>query len=131
MKNKKKRDNNNNNGDNNNNFFNNNPLLVFVIFSIVTIFVFKALFPEGSSSSMGNSTMNSFGQTKNQTVAYSDLKKLISSGRIEYVGIGNTHRITSYNVCYTKLLRWVEGNGRHAQGLQTSYRFHHSPANCR
>ncbi len=90
MKNKKKRDNNNNNGDNNNNFFNNNPLLVFVIFSIVTIFVFKALFPEGSSSSMGNSTMNSFGQTKNQTVAYSDLKKLISSGRIEYVGIGNT-----------------------------------------
>jgi cell division protease FtsH len=90
MKNKKKRDNNNNNGDNNNNFFNNNPLLVFVIFSIVTIFVFKALFPEGSGSSMGNSTMNSYGQTKNQTVAYSDLKKLISSGRIEYVGIGNT-----------------------------------------
>ena len=85
--------NNRNSGDNNNNFFNNNPLLVFVIFSIVTIFVFKAIFPEGSSSSMGGQaspTSSSFGQTKNQTVAYSDLKKLISSGSIEYVGIGNT-----------------------------------------
>jgi len=86
----KKKGNNNNNGDNNN-FFNNNPLLVFVIFSIVTIFVFKAVFPEESGSAMGsNSTMSSFGQTKKQTVAYSDLKKLINSGKIEYVGIGNT-----------------------------------------
>ena len=82
---------NNNNGDNNNNFFNNNPLLVFVIFSIVTIFAFKALFPEDQ---MGNGTANgqvqAFGSSKNKTVAYSDLKKLITSGKIEYVGIGNT-----------------------------------------
>jgi len=83
---------NNNNGDNNNNnFFNNNPLLVFVIFSIVTIFAFKALFPEDQ---MGNGTANgqvqAFGSAKNKTVAYSDLKKLITSGKIEYVGIGNT-----------------------------------------
>jgi len=84
--------NNKNGGDNNNNFFNNNPLLVFVIFSIVTIFVFKAVFPEGNGQSMmgQNSSMSSFGQTKNKTVPYSDLKKLISNGGIEYVGIGNT-----------------------------------------
>ncbi|XPV67959.1 MAG: ATP-dependent zinc metalloprotease FtsH [Halarcobacter sp.] len=90
MKNGKK-GNNNNGGDNNNNFFNNNPLLVFVIFSIVTIIVFKAVFPEGTSSTMGTQgIMGSAGQSKKQTVAYSELKKLISSGKIEYVGIGNT-----------------------------------------
>ena len=83
--------NNDNNGGNNNNFFNNNPLLVFVIFSIVTIFAFKALFPEnqmGSGSNNGVTPFNS--QSKNQTVPYSELKKLITSGQIEYVGIGNT-----------------------------------------
>ena len=86
--------NNNNNSGNNgngNNFFNNNPLLIFVIFSIVTIFAFKAIFPEqqmGGDSS--NSNIQAFGQTSNKTVPYSDLKALISSGKIEYVGIGNT-----------------------------------------
>ena len=84
--------NNNNNNGNNNNFFNNNPLLIFVIFSIVTIFAFKAIFPE---EQMGggdgtNSTIQAFGQNTNKTVAYSDLKDLISTGKIEYVGIGNT-----------------------------------------
>ena len=84
--------NNKNGGDNNNNFFNNNPLLVFVVFSIVTIFVFKAIFPEGSSSTMGGSqtTSSAFGQAKNKTIPYSELKQLINGGAIEYVGIGNT-----------------------------------------
>ncbi|WP_072680071.1 ATP-dependent zinc metalloprotease FtsH [Arcobacter sp. LA11] len=83
---------NSNGGDNNNNFFNNNPLLVFVIFSIVTIFVFKAVFPEGNNSGMGSSNSSSaaFGKAKNQTIAYSELKKLIDSGKINHVGIGNT-----------------------------------------
>jgi len=84
--------NNKNGGDNKNNFFNNNPLLVFVIFSIVTIFVFKALFPDNGDQSMlsQNSALSGFGQTKNKTIPYSDLKKLIENGAIEYVGIGNT-----------------------------------------
>ena len=82
--------NNNNDSNNNNNFFNNNPLLIFVIFSIVTIFAFKALFPENQMGSSSNSAVAPFGQSKNQTVAYSDLKKLINSGKIDYVGIGNT-----------------------------------------
>lgn len=86
--------NSNNNGNNNgngNNFFNNNPLLIFVIFSIVTIFAFKAIFPEDQmGADATNSNIQAFGQTSNKTVAYSDLKGLISTGKIEYVGIGNT-----------------------------------------
>ena len=80
----------NNNDSNNNNFFNNNPLLIFVIFSIVTIFAFKALFPEDQMGNSSNSSVAPFGQSKNKTIAYSDLKKLISSGKVDYVGIGNT-----------------------------------------
>jgi cell division protease FtsH len=91
----KNNSNNNNNGNNNNNngnnnFFNNNPLMIFVIFSIVTIFAFKAIFPEDQVGGATNSNMQAYGQTQNKTVAYSDLKKLITSGSIEYVGIGNT-----------------------------------------
>ncbi len=88
--------NNNNNGNNNgngngNNFFNNNPLLIFVIFSIVTIFAFKAIFPENQmGGDATNSNIQAFGQTSNKTVPYSELKGLISTGKIEYVGIGNT-----------------------------------------
>ncbi|RXJ86812.1 ATP-dependent zinc metalloprotease FtsH [Arcobacter sp. CECT 8985] len=84
-----KQQNNNDNGKGNN-FFNNNPLLVFVIFSIVTIFAFKALFPEGELEGSGNSNIAAYGKTKHKTVPYSELKKLISNGKIEYVGIGNT-----------------------------------------
>ncbi len=78
-----------NNNNNNNNFFNNNPLLVFVLFSIVTILGFKALFPEGQMGGANNSVA-AFGSSKSKTIEYSDLKKLISSGSIEYVGIGRT-----------------------------------------
>lgn len=83
---------NNNQNDNKNsggNFFNNNPLLVFVLFSIVTIMVFKTLFPENQ---MGNnsSSIQAYGKTKHKTIQYSELKKLILNGQIEYVGIGNT-----------------------------------------
>lgn len=81
---------NNNNGGDNNNFFNNNPLLVFVIFSIVTIFAFKAIFPEDQMGGSSNSQVAAFGQSQNKTVPYSDLKQLITTGKIEYVGIGNT-----------------------------------------
>lgn len=80
---------NSNNNNNNNNFFNNNPLLIFVAFSLITIFVFKTIFPD-SESGATNSQMQSYGSSSNKTVPYSELKKLISSGKIEYVGIGNT-----------------------------------------
>lgn len=81
--------NNDNNNDNNNNFFNNNPILIFVIFAIVTIFAFKTIFSD-ETMGVSNSNVQAFGQSSNKTIAYSDLKKLISAGKIEYVGIGNT-----------------------------------------
>lgn len=88
----KRKDNNQNNKNegNNNNFFNNNPLLVFVLFSIVTIFVFKTMFPQNETAGSSNGQIQSYGATQQKTIPYSDLKKLISSGQIEYVGIGNT-----------------------------------------
>ena len=122
---------NNNNNNGNNNFFNNNPLMIFVIFSIVTIFAFKAIFPEDQMGSATNSNMQAYGQTQNKTIAYSDLKKLISSGQIEYVGIGNTQiRAVSKNgagqaITYTArrvipdetLISTLESNGINYGGI--------------
>ena len=79
---------NDNKDNNNNNFFNNNPLLIFVVFSLVTIFAFKTLFPE--EQAVPGSSAQAFGTATSKTVPYSELKKLIASGKIEYVGIGNT-----------------------------------------
>lgn len=87
---RKENNQNNKNEGNNNNFFNNNPLLVFVLFSIVTIFVFKTMFPQNDTTATSNGQMQSYGSTQQKTVAYSELKKLIANGQIEYVGIGNT-----------------------------------------
>jgi len=77
----------NKNNDNKNGFFDKNPILVFVIFSIVTIFAFKSLFPTDDMNVNGGST--AYGQSVNKNVAYSDIKKLIQNGQIEYVGIGD------------------------------------------
>ncbi len=85
----KPQQNDNKNQNNNNNFFNNNPLLVFVLFSLVTIFAFKAIFPDEQTSSAGMNNQN-IATTSNRNIPYSELKKLVSSGKIEYVGIGNT-----------------------------------------
>ncbi len=81
---------NNNNQNNNNNddkgFF-NNPILVFVIFSIVSIMAFKTLFPQDDMNA--NSANGTYGQQQ-KTISYSDLKTLINNGSIDYVGIGPT-----------------------------------------
>ena len=81
----------NSNKDNKNNkkdFFNQNPLLVFAIFSIVIIMVFKNfLAPDdgmgGISDTAGQKTI-----TKN--VKYSEFKDLISKNQIDHVAIGQT-----------------------------------------
>ncbi len=81
--------NNKNDNDNKpNGFFDKNPIVVFVIFSLVTIMAFKSFFPEDSMNMNGGST--SYGQTVNKSIAYSELKKLIANGQIDYVGIGDT-----------------------------------------
>jgi len=77
----------NRNNKNGNDFFNKNPLLVFAIFSIVSIMAFKSLFPQDDLSV--KAAQNTYGQ-QYKTVSYSDLKALINSGSIKYVAIGNT-----------------------------------------
>jgi len=79
----------NNNNNNSNGFFDKNPIIVFVIFSIVTIMAFKSFFP--SDDMNVNNGQPAYGQSINKNVAYSDIKKLISNGEIEYVGIGETN----------------------------------------
>jgi cell division protease FtsH len=77
--------NNKNDNNNNNNFFNKNPILIFAMFSIVTILVFKSLFPQDGDQT----TVTPYGQ-KQKSVTYSELKQLIKDGKIQYVGIGDT-----------------------------------------
>jgi len=73
--------------NNQNNFFNNNPIIMFIIFSIVTIMLFKTFFPQDNYTV--NKT-NSMYTIKNQVVSYSDVKNIIKVGDVEYVGIGDT-----------------------------------------
>jgi len=80
--------NNNRNNNNNNNFFENNPILIFVLFSILTIFVFKTFFPQDGMNVNGGQT--AYGKAINKNIAYSDLKNLIQNDQIKYVGIGAT-----------------------------------------
>ncbi len=79
--------NNNNNQNKNGNFFNQNPLLVFVIFSVVIVILFKSLIEptEEIGGSNGNSTVSS-----TQNISYYELKKLIKNGQISYVAIGQS-----------------------------------------
>jgi len=72
----------NNNNNNDNNFFNNNPILAFVLFSIVTIVIFKVLVGEGGMDNMGN---NQAVSTKH--VKYSAIKEKIKAGEISSVKI--------------------------------------------
>lgn len=86
---------NNNKNDNNNNsngFFDKNPIIVFVVFSIVTIMAFKSFFPSNEMGANGTTNgSNPYAQTTKKNVAYSEIKKLITNGQIEYVGIGETN----------------------------------------
>ena len=81
--------NNKNENNNSNGFFDKNPIIVFVIFSVVTIMAFKSFFPTDDMSV--NSGQPAYGQSVSKNVAYSDVKKLINNGEIEYVGIGDTN----------------------------------------
>jgi cell division protease FtsH len=69
-----------------NNFFNQNPLLVFAIFSIVIILIFKSLIgDEGGFSSTGSQLG---GKTVSKNISYSELKELIKSKGVTHVSIG-------------------------------------------
>ena len=74
--------------DKKNNFFTQNPLLVFAIFSIVIILIFKNFTGINDTGSVPNS----FGNTNavNKNINYYELKELIRNGQISYVAIGQT-----------------------------------------
>ena len=74
--------------DKKSNFFNQNPLLVFAIFSIMVILIFKNF----TAPSEGNVGPSSFGANNSVTknINYYDLKELIKNGQISYVAIGQT-----------------------------------------
>ncbi len=78
-----------NNGDNNNNFFNKNPLVLFAIFSVVLILLFKSLINpnEGLENTEKDFTTQS---ARTQNINYFELKELIKKGEITYVAIGQT-----------------------------------------
>ncbi len=68
----------------NDNFFNKNPLLVFAIFSVLTILIFKSLFEDGGMDGSGQSG------AQTQTVSYYELKKMIETGQVSFVAIGES-----------------------------------------
>lgn len=64
------------------NFFNKNPIMVFAIFAIIIVVVFRSFNPDG---------MNEFGDsTSSKNITYSELKQLIKSKQINNVVIGQT-----------------------------------------
>jgi len=72
--------------DKNNNFFNQNPLLLFIIFAIVIILIFRSIAPSAINE------VNSL-ENPSQTITtytYSDIKKLAKEGKLAYVAIGKT-----------------------------------------
>ena len=73
--------------DKKNNFFNQNPLLMFAIFSIIVILLFKN-FTSVSVSGMAANFNVQNSVTKN--ISYYELKELIRNSHISYVAIGQT-----------------------------------------
>lgn len=71
---------NKNQPNNNNGFFNKNPILMFAIFAVVMVLIFRSMSPDEMGISGGNS----------KNISYSELKALIKSKQINEVVIGQT-----------------------------------------
>jgi cell division protease FtsH len=72
------------NNKNDNNFFNQNPLILFIIFALVIVVIFRSIAPNatGEVSQIVN------GNQPVMHVTYSDIKKLAKEKQLEYVAIG-------------------------------------------
>ncbi|MEO1958178.1 MAG: ATP-dependent zinc metalloprotease FtsH [Nautiliaceae bacterium] len=66
---------------NNNNFFNKNPLLLFIIFAILIVAIFRSVAP--------NNLQNGFSSGIVKSYTYSDVKEWAKKGKLEYVWIGH------------------------------------------
>ena len=71
-----------NNKNDKNNFFNKNPLLLFIIFAIVIIVLFRSIAPSAMNE------MNNVSQGQKISYTYSDIKNLAKEGKLAYVAIG-------------------------------------------
>lgn len=78
-----------------NNFFNKNPILIFAIFAVVAILLFKSF----DSSSLNTGLL---GAESSRNIAYSELKKLIESNQIQQVNIGQNsiRAVSNQNITY-------------------------------
>ena len=83
---------------NNNNFFNKNPILIFAVFAIIAILLFRSF--NDSPTSLASNALNS---EPSRNIAYSELKKLIESNQIARVDIGQTtiRAISKQNAVFT------------------------------
>ncbi len=73
----------------NDNFFNRNPLLTFAIFSVILILLFKTLLQPANNMGQGaKSYMVGAPIQKTKEISYSELKRLIEQGKVQYVAIG-------------------------------------------
>ena len=83
MDNRKNDDKNLNNGGNN--FFNKNPILIFAIFAIVIVVVFRGLGGgEMDGTLLGQSAAGS------KSTSYSEIKEMIKNKQVAQVGISET-----------------------------------------
>ena len=69
---------------NDNNFFNKNPLLLFIIFALIIIVVFRSISPNV------NSEINSLNSNQAIVYTYSDIKELAKEDKLAYVAIGRS-----------------------------------------
>ncbi len=78
-----------NRNDKNNNFFNQNPLVIFAIFSVLIILLFKTMVEptDGMGTDQGQA---GFAQAATRNINYYELKQLINEGKVNYVAIGQT-----------------------------------------
>jgi len=74
----------------NGNFFNNNPLLVFAIFSILIILIFKSFVNPSGVDGLKNGMFDSQQKTITKNVSYSKIKDLIRQKEVSSVAIGQT-----------------------------------------
>ena len=70
--------------NNDNNFFNKNPLILFIIFALVIIVIFRSIAPTATVEV--NTIVN--GNQPIMHLTYSDIKKLAEQKKLEYVAIG-------------------------------------------
>ncbi len=70
------------------NFFNQNPILIFAIFSIIAILIFKNFAEDSTMAGGMENGQNVRKVTKN--LSYYDFKELVKQGQINFVAIGKT-----------------------------------------